>query len=229
MTTKTSNDTIIEILPANVTIREEREEQTINLLTPKKKIKEKKKEKKIKEKCSICFDFISTSKNMSKTPCGHVFCLTCLHEHLKINHTCPNCRKPILSKKPEKPLVKIKKKAGLRIITQELKGYDMTYMLDHMEAFPDNAKHKLKCLFQEFGYEIMKQFQAYQINGNEENILDYTVSDESEEDSEEEEEEEIDIVIDHHPNRHRLRFVNESSEDEDSDDEDSEEEAVFEG
>ena len=226
MNTKTSSDTTIEILPPNVSVREEREEQIINLLTPKKKIK--KKEKKIKEKCSICFDFISTSKNMSKTPCGHVFCLTCLHEHLKINHTCPNCRKPILSKKPEKPLVKIKKKAGLRIITQELKGYDMTYMLDHMEAFPDNAKHKLKCLFQEFGYEIMKQFQAYQINGNEEiPDIQYDETDDSENETEEEE---IDIIIDPHPNRHRLRFVNESSEDEDSDDEQehSDEEAEFE-
>jgi hypothetical protein len=224
MNTKSSSETIIDFLPSNVSIREE---QTINLLTPKKK-KEKKKEKKIKEKCSICLDFISTSKNMSKTPCGHIFCLTCLHEHLKINHTCPNCRKPILSKKPEKPLVKIKKKSGLRIINQELRGYDMTYMLDHMEAFPDTARHKLKCLFQEFGYEIMKQFQAYQINGNEEiPDMEYNDSDESEEETEEE----IDIVIDPHPTRHRLRFVNESSEDEDSDDEleHSDEEAEFEG
>ena len=222
MTTKSS--TVIETICANITIRDNRENSEINLLTPRKKHKENKKDKKEKEKekekCTICFDVVSANKNMSKTPCGHVFCLTCLHEHLKINHTCPNCRKPILSKKPKKPIVKMKKSSGIRMINHELKHYDMEYMLDHMNTFKSTAKHKLKCLFQEFGYEIVKQFLAFQINGN-----DY-LSEDEESDEEESDEEEIEIMIDTQPSRRNRIIENTSSDDSD---EDSDEEAEFEG
>ena len=224
MTTKSSNTSVIETISPNVTIRENSE--IINLLTPRKKYKENKKEKKVKERCTICFDFVSGKKNISKTPCGHVFCLTCLHEHLKINHTCPNCRKPILSKKPKKPIIRMKKNSGIRMINNELRHYDMEYMLDHMNTFKDTAKHKLKCLFQEFGYEIVKQFLAFQINGAD-YLSDYEQeSDEQESDEEEIDEEEIEIMIDTQPTRshNRNRIIDTS----DDDDEDSDDEAEFE-
>jgi len=41
--------------------------------------------------CSICFDEIG-KKNNCVTPCGHVFCFSCVSKSLTRNNTCPCCR-----------------------------------------------------------------------------------------------------------------------------------------
>jgi len=44
--------------------------------------------------CTICLDNIKEN-NYVKTCCNHIFCLSCLLEHLKVNQTCPCCRSSI--------------------------------------------------------------------------------------------------------------------------------------
>lgn len=45
--------------------------------------------------CCICQDVMT---NPHRTPCGHVFCHTCIHDWLDLdNHTCVTCRQPLLS------------------------------------------------------------------------------------------------------------------------------------
>ena len=159
---------------ANVTFREP------NLLQPKKKIikkeseKEKEKEKIRKaEKCAICIDVVN--KQYSKTNCGHVFCLTCLHEHLKTNHTCPLCRKEILDEKPKKPILEVKREKAIEMINDELDDYDLSSLLDKMISFPNNAKDRIKCLMQEYGLELADKFihaQHYEDDEYDEDIED---------------------------------------------------------
>jgi len=43
--------------------------------------------------CPICLE----DKELCITNCNHNFCFDCLHEWLKINQDCPNCRKKIES------------------------------------------------------------------------------------------------------------------------------------
>lgn len=44
--------------------------------------------------CCICLDTIKENNNV-KTSCNHIFCFSCLLEHLKTKNTCPCCRIPI--------------------------------------------------------------------------------------------------------------------------------------
>jgi len=44
--------------------------------------------------CCICLDIIKENNNV-KTSCNHIFCFSCLLEHLKTKNTCPCCRIPI--------------------------------------------------------------------------------------------------------------------------------------
>jgi hypothetical protein len=44
------------------------------------------------DECTICFE-IPDFKTVVATPCGHVFCDTCLIPHVRRSETCPNCRK----------------------------------------------------------------------------------------------------------------------------------------
>ncbi|QDZ17608.1 RING/FYVE/PHD-type zinc finger domain-containing protein [Chloropicon primus] len=46
--------------------------------------------------CRICID---TMKQPTATPCGHVFCFTCLQAAMRVKKACPVCRKPIRSQK----------------------------------------------------------------------------------------------------------------------------------
>tara|TARA_Y100000992_G_scaffold77162_1_gene48830 strand:+ start:14817 stop:15395 length:579 start_codon:yes stop_codon:yes gene_type:complete len=162
----------------NITFREP------NQLQPKKKTKkdsEKEKEKiKKAEKCAICIDVVH--KQYSKTDCGHVFCLTCLHEHLKTNHTCPLCRKEILDEKPKKPILEVKREKAIDLINDELEDYDLSMLLDKMVSFPDTAKSRIKCLMQEYGLELADKFihaQHYDDDDDEEDIDDYSYGEDS--------------------------------------------------
>lgn len=44
------------------------------------------------DSCPICFETISQTKNTCSTPCGHVFCFTCMVKVLNTSNTCPCCR-----------------------------------------------------------------------------------------------------------------------------------------
>lgn len=46
--------------------------------------------------CSICLT--STNKPKCITNCGHLFHISCLKKWLKVNHTCPICRNPLVDK-----------------------------------------------------------------------------------------------------------------------------------
>lgn len=163
-------------LSPNVTVREH---PKVGMLCPRKKVVKKEE----KTKCAICLD-VAGKKNVSTTKCGHTFCLTCLHQHLKTSHLCPCCRGRILDKKPEKPLVKLNKKTAIKMIEREMRDWDTDMMIEGFIAFKKNARNILKGDFQRFGLELMKQFMYHQINGDEDDENDY--DDTSDTDSEEE-------------------------------------------
>lgn len=130
-------------------------------LESKKKIKKEE----IKEKCMICLDMVG-KKNRSTTKCGHTFCLTCLHEHLKTKHTCPCCRSKILNKKPKKTPVKLTKKIGIKMVSEELRHYDFSSFIEQIHSFPNTSRFRAKVFLEDYGLELVKQMMAFQINGD---------------------------------------------------------------
>lgn len=42
--------------------------------------------------CTICLDVIT---DMASTPCGHLFCMTCIVGALKATKRCPNCAQTV--------------------------------------------------------------------------------------------------------------------------------------
>ena len=212
--------------PNNVTIRKD-------LSTPKKK----KQKEPLHEKCSICLDTISKNTNKSTTACKHTFCLTCLHEHLKTNNTCPNCRRNILDKMPPKPVHKIKRKEAIDIVTAEVNNWDFPSLIEALEAFKSHGRYRLITEFESMGLNIINELMSLQNNDDgfiydddsETEIEDNNV--ETEEEEEEDDEESViipvRISIDRRGNVTNSRVIH------DSDDEEilelDQEEAVFEG
>ncbi|CAK64400.1 unnamed protein product (macronuclear) [Paramecium tetraurelia] len=58
---------------------------------------------KIQFNCTICLNHLSDPTCLS---CGHTFCEKCINHHLKLNHSCPLCRKPTLSEWPVNEMLK---------------------------------------------------------------------------------------------------------------------------
>ena len=56
--------------------------------------------------CCICLDTIKENNNV-KTSCNHIFCFSCLLEHLKTKNTCPCCRIPIEPVRNNNDLIQI--------------------------------------------------------------------------------------------------------------------------
>tara|TARA_B100001287_G_C22676802_1_gene528147 strand:- start:1269 stop:1970 length:702 start_codon:yes stop_codon:yes gene_type:complete len=215
--------------PPNVTVREH---PKVGGLT----IKKKSKKEEPKERCSICLDNITKNKNMSTTPCGHVFCLTCLHEHLKTNNTCPNCRHKILDEMPAKPLHKITRKEAISIICAEINNWDFASVLEGLSAFKMHGRYRLISEFESMGLNIANELIALQnqdeegfahFDDDETEVDDEEFDEEDEEDDEEEENSEIipiNITIDRTgDNVTRRRII--VNDDDDSDDEEAEFEA----
>eukprot|EP00092_Neocalanus_flemingeri_P026155 GFUD01028346.1.p1 GENE.GFUD01028346.1~~GFUD01028346.1.p1 ORF type:complete len:298 (-),score=38.42 GFUD01028346.1:65-958(-) len=50
-----------------------------------------------KERCSLCLDKLGSRGITTATPCGHLFCWTCILESLQRNSECPLCRQPVES------------------------------------------------------------------------------------------------------------------------------------
>ena len=142
-----------------------------------------------KKNCVICLDMIGV-KNSSTTKCGHTFCLTCLHENLKISNRCPCCRKKIIKQKPEKPLSKLNKKLAIQMIKQETRGWDWGLMIESYTSFPAHSRITLQSDLQRFGLELTKRFMVFQINGDEDDIYDSSDND-SDDDTQDEPQEYI--------------------------------------
>ncbi|XP_026758879.1 E3 ubiquitin-protein ligase RNF4-like [Galleria mellonella] len=53
--------------------------------------------------CPICWDELG-SNPLASTKCGHVFCLKCLEQYLKIEKKCPTCRQALKGAKAYHPL-----------------------------------------------------------------------------------------------------------------------------
>jgi len=69
----------------------------VNLPKPKFLLK-KKILKKLKEECTICLeDKLDCTACKKRLSCGHEFHLDCIKDWIKINKSCPNCRKKINS------------------------------------------------------------------------------------------------------------------------------------
>tara|TARA_B110000444_G_C18708546_1_gene532593 strand:- start:69 stop:608 length:540 start_codon:yes stop_codon:yes gene_type:complete len=142
-----------------------------------------------KKNCVICLGMVGV-KNSSTTKCGHTFCLTCLHENLKISNRCPCCRKKILKQKPEKPLAKLNKKLAIQMIKQETRGWDWDLMIESYTSFPAHSRITLQSDLQRFGLELTKRFMVFQINGDENDIYDSSDND-SDDDTQDEPQEYI--------------------------------------
>jgi len=173
-------DTLPPSPPEHVTIR-------VNTLTPKKKEKkenkenkEKKEKKEEKDRCAICIDVVGNQ--LSKTACGHTFCLTCLHEHLKTNHLCPLCRANILDEQPKKPINEVSLEKTIDIINEEIEQWDVNRMMELCKAFPQSAKKRIRVDMEEFAYEIAKKFRHYQFyDSDDEYDIEYDSEDERDE------------------------------------------------
>lgn len=46
--------------------------------------------------CVICYEELSSTKNMCITECGHEFCFSCMMKHVQRNNGCPCCRTVII-------------------------------------------------------------------------------------------------------------------------------------
>ena len=53
--------------------------------------------------CAICLESL-TEKNIAVTPCGHMFCFTCIATNLNVSKNCPMCR-AIVCPQPEKKIM----------------------------------------------------------------------------------------------------------------------------
>jgi len=50
-----------------------------------------------KERCSLCLDKLGTRGITTATPCGHLYCWTCILESLQRSTECPLCRQTVQS------------------------------------------------------------------------------------------------------------------------------------
>ena len=48
------------------------------------------------KECVICYEPLSSTKNMCITECGHEFCFSCMMKHVQVNNGCPCCRSVII-------------------------------------------------------------------------------------------------------------------------------------
>jgi len=48
-----------------------------------------------RERCSLCLDRLGSRGITTATPCGHLYCWTCIMESLHRNPECPLCRQPV--------------------------------------------------------------------------------------------------------------------------------------
>ena len=48
------------------------------------------------KECIICYESLSTKKNLCITECGHEFCFSCMMKHVQRNNGCPICRSTII-------------------------------------------------------------------------------------------------------------------------------------
>lgn len=48
------------------------------------------------KECIICYESLSSTKNMCITECGHEFCFSCMMKHVRHNNGCPICRSVII-------------------------------------------------------------------------------------------------------------------------------------
>jgi len=51
--------------------------------------------------CVICYESLSTKKNLCITECGHEFCFSCMMKHVQRNNGCPICRTTIIEELDE--------------------------------------------------------------------------------------------------------------------------------
>lgn len=53
------------------------------------------------KECVICYESLSTTKNICITECGHEFCFSCMMKHVQRNNGCPMCRMTIIEEVDE--------------------------------------------------------------------------------------------------------------------------------
>lgn len=53
--------------------------------------------------CPICWDELGKNP-LASTKCGHVYCMKCLQEYLKLEKKCPTCRQVLKGSNAYHPL-----------------------------------------------------------------------------------------------------------------------------
>ncbi|XP_059051188.1 E3 ubiquitin-protein ligase RNF4-like isoform X2 [Achroia grisella] len=71
-TSKTSSTVKVKSISSNVSTKQDSESKKFSA-------------------CPICWDELGNNP-LASTKCGHVFCLKCLEQYLKIEKKCPTCR-----------------------------------------------------------------------------------------------------------------------------------------
>jgi SNF2 family DNA or RNA helicase len=79
------------LVKKNYTTRISESKYMLNILTKMAK----KDEIDLEQNCSICFDEL---KNPCLTPCGHIFCKSCLDMCLQVKKSCPMCKSDLAGK-----------------------------------------------------------------------------------------------------------------------------------
>ena len=176
---------------------------------PQKEEKEEEKEEEIKEKeeekpknsCAICLEQQEhdQTKNLATTPCGHLFCLTCLLSHLKYNNSCPLCRAPI-EENAKKIVTPISYDDGVMLLNHELTSLrieeniqEQVDALIEISGNPQTAGSNVSSIVDElmvmvasFGFNLLYDAVCHMQNG-EENVdpeWQYEMYGEDSEDSE---------------------------------------------
>ncbi|MBM3455063.1 MAG: E3 ubiquitin protein ligase [Bacteroidetes bacterium] len=86
-----------------------------------------------KEKCSICWDNLSTT-NVSITECGHHFHTTCLFKAFNADHRCPLCRTELMPEKTPK-VQPVTVSIATELICEQEHSIDLVRRIEMIHSF----------------------------------------------------------------------------------------------
>ncbi|GIY35262.1 e3 ubiquitin-protein ligase TRAIP [Caerostris darwini] len=96
--------------------------------------------------CVICTDLYDTGKDIVTIPCGHVFHFKCLTKWIDRSKTCPECRRPVISKDIKKLYFNIASDNDLNASNLENRLSTLKAELSEKDIELNESKKKIKQL-----------------------------------------------------------------------------------